>query len=208
MKKYTITFLLMALAIGLVYSSSARVQNKTKRTVSEIHFHSEEIAHPVEYSNLRIRGKETKFSSMFEKGNKKLQKPLRPEMEFEEDDDFWEHLSFTATNVSDKTIVYLRTYIYLYTKEDIENLSRGAETKNQAIMAIEFGVPATKPPFAQSLEPGQSITLTPPQFQLNNARQSVEQSAAPIVRVGVFADGIYFADGSNWTFEGKIYPPK
>ncbi len=210
MKRYTRAFLLLALAIGLVYSSSARVQNKTKRTVSEIHFHSEEIAHPVEYSNLRIRGKEAKFSSMFEKGNEKLQKHLRPETEFEEDDDFWERLSFTVTNVSDKTIVYLRTNIYLYTKEALEGFSTDKDTggRGEASMAIEFGAPSQPPPFATSLQPGESTKLIVPEFQLEHARQRVQQFSTPIVRVGIFAMAIYFADGSSWSFDGKMWPPK
>src|SRR5262249_16655003 len=108
MKKHTITFLLIVLAIGLiglVYSSSARVQKKIKRTFSEMHFHPDSTTHPVEFSSLKIRGKSYKFSSMFEEGNMRLEKSLRPETEFEENDDFWEHLFFDVTNVSEKTIV-------------------------------------------------------------------------------------------------------
>jgi len=45
---------------------------------------------------------------MFEKGNEKLQKPVSPEAQFNENDDFWEHISLGVKNVSDRTIVYLK----------------------------------------------------------------------------------------------------
>jgi hypothetical protein len=203
MKRHIAISVFMLLAIGITYSSSARVQSKAKRTVSEIHFHSKWITHPVEYSDLKIRGKNAKLSSMFEEGNEKLEKPLHPETEFEEDDDFWEHLSFKVTNVSDNTIVYLKTHIYLYTSDGVMSQT------NQASLAIPFGNPLNfDPPFAESLKPGESITLTIPESQLNYARQTMQQVTSPIVRVGIFARDIYFADGSNWSFDGKIFPAK
>jgi hypothetical protein len=205
MRRYTITFtlFLMVFVIGLVYSSSARVQEKTKRAVSKIQFYRKEITPPVEYSGLKIKDKTPQFSSMFEEGNEKLQKALLPEMEFEEDDDFWEHLSFDVTNVSDKTIVYLRTNIYLYTREGVQDGS------SQASMAIEFGNPLKfGPPYEESLKPGESKTFTVPEFQMDYARQKARQLTSPIIRVGIFARDIYFADGFNWTFDGRVFPPK
>src|SRR5262245_17891547 len=163
MKKQSITLMVLAIVlIGLVYSSSARVQNKTKRTVSEMHFHPDSTTHPVEFANLKIRGKSYKFSSMFEEGNKRMEKPLRPEMEFEEDDDFSEHLFFDVTNVSEKPIVYLRTAINLYSKDWVQrraDKNRDHEAFNKkedvAIMVIEFGDPSNlDPPHMWSLKPG------------------------------------------------------
>jgi hypothetical protein len=203
---------LMIGLMGLVFSSSAEVQNKTKRTVSKIHFYSEWITPPVEYSDLEIKGKKSEFSSMFERNNEKLEKPLRPETEFEEDDDFWEHLSFNVTNVSDKTIVYLKTSIYLYTKEQVQSFSAKEQSQSEggeASMAIEFGN-ALKfdPPYEESLGPGESRKFTIPEFQLDYARQKIQQFNSPIVRVGIFARTVFFADGSSWTFDGKVFPPK
>ncbi len=216
MRKHTIIFLLITLAIGLVgvvYSSSARVQNKTKRTVSEIRFYSELITCPVQYSNLKIKGKKSEFSSMFEKDNKRLEKPPRPETEFEEDDDFWEHLAFSVTNVSDKTIVYLQTNVYLYTKEAIDRYSAKEQVDNpysegEAGLAITFGDSSNfNPPYKESLKPGESKSLTVDPQMLDYIRLKVQQFSSPIVRVGIFASIIFFADGSSWSFSGKVFPP-
>jgi len=215
MKKRTITFLLMVLATGLVYPSSAEVQNKTKRTVSEMHLHPEGITHPVEYSNLKIRGKSSEFSSMFEKGNKRLEKPLRPETEFEEDDDFWEHLSFDVTNVSEKTIVYLDTAINLYARDVIQRMTdknRDHEAFAQedvAGMAIEFGDHSNfDPPYTWSLKPGESTTITIDPEMRDFVRRQILQFSSPVIRVGMHTSLIFFADGSSWSFSGVVNPPE
>ncbi|MCI0549591.1 MAG: hypothetical protein L0287_01410, partial [Anaerolineae bacterium] len=215
MKRYTIVFLFMLLVAGLVYSSSARVQNKTKRTISEIHFHSKEITPPVKFSNLKIRNKRSEFSSMFEEKNRRLEKPVDPRTEFEEDDDFWEHISFDVTNVSDKTITYLKTLIYLYTREELQSLrDTDGDTggRNMESAAIEFGVPfKVDPPYLESLEPGQTKTFAVSQIQihlLNYARNKVLQLPSPIVRVGIYAMVVQFSDGYSWTYDGKIFPPE
>jgi len=192
--------LLVGVAFFVAFSSSARVQEKTKRTVSKTHFHSKWITPPVEYSDLKIRGKQSKFSSMFEEGNERLQKALSPEMEFEEDDDFWEHLSFDVTNVSDKTIVFIRTYVFMYTKEGIRSHSR------QSGASIDFGNPF--PPAITSLKPGESKTLTLDPVMLDHVRQKVQQLTTPVVRIGIFADSVYYDDGYRWGFDGKVFPPK
>ena len=125
MNKHTKKFLLIVLATmligGLVYSSSAKkLQSKTKRSVGEMHFYPDSVTPPVKFSELRIRGwKRSELSSMFEKGNKRLEKPIKPEAEFEDDDDFWEHLSFDVTNTSQKTIIYLDVAINLYSKDAV-----------------------------------------------------------------------------------------
>ena len=205
----------MVLATGLVYSSSAEAQDKTKRTVSEMHLHAEEIAHPVEYSNLKIREKSSEFSSMFEKGNKRLEKPLRPETEFEEDDDFWEHLSFDVTNVSDKTIVCLRTTINLYAKDVIQRMAdknRDHEAfahEDVAIMAIDFGDSSNiGPPHTWSLKSGESTTITIDPEMRDFVRRQLLQFSSPVIRVGINTSMIHFADGSSWSFSGIVNPPK
>jgi hypothetical protein len=215
MKEHTITFLLMVLVTGLVYSSSAKVQNKIKRTVSEMHLHPEGITHPVEYSNLKVKGQSSEFSSMFEKGNKRLEKLLRPETEFEEDDDFWEHISFDVTNVSEKTIVYLDTTINLYAKDVIQRIAdknRDHEAfahEDVAIMAIEFGDSSNvDPPHRWSLKPGESTTITIDPEMRDFVRRQVLQFSSPVIRVGINASLIFFDDGSSWSFSGIVKPPK
>jgi hypothetical protein len=215
MKMRTITVPLMALVTGLVYSSSAKVQNKIKRTVSEMHLYPEGITHPVEYSNLKIKGKSSEFSSMFEKGNKRLEKLLRPEMEFEEDDDFWEHISFDVTNVSEKTIVYLDTTINLYAKDVIQRIAdknRDHEAfahEDVAIMAIEFGDSSNvDPPHRWSLKPGESTTITIDPEMRDFVRRQVLQFSSPVIRVGINASLIFFDDGSSWSYSGIVKPPK
>jgi hypothetical protein len=215
MKKHTITVLLMVLVTGLVYSSSAKVQNKIKRTVSEMHLHPEEITHPVEYSNLKVKGQSSEFSSMFEKGNKRLEKLLRPETEFEEDDDFWEHISFDVTNVSEKTIVYLDTTINLYAKDVIQRIAdknRDHEAfahEDVAIMAIDFGDASNiGPPHTWSLKPGESTMITIDPEMRDFVRRQVLQFSSPVIRVGINASLIFFDDGSSWSYSGIVKPPK
>jgi hypothetical protein len=106
--------------IGFDYSSAVKPQSKMKRSVGELHFYPDSVTPPVKFSELRIRGwKRSELSSMFEKGNKRLEKPIKPEAEFEDDDDFWEHLSFDVTNTSQKTIIYLDVAINLYSKDRV-----------------------------------------------------------------------------------------
>ena len=74
MKRYAIAFFLFAFITSMVilaHSSSANIQGKTKRTISKIQFYSEWITPPVEYSALKVKGKKTEFSSMFERGDRK-----------------------------------------------------------------------------------------------------------------------------------------
>ena len=199
-KTFTISIAILAIALLLfAFSGLAKTQGKTKRTVSKIFFHPKTITPPVEYSKLKVRGRHSDFSSMFEEGNKKLQKSLRPEEEFEEDDDFWEHLSFDVTNVSDKAIVYVKTYVFLYTSEGATSLHR------QVALAIEFGSPFSES--GASLKPGESKSLTITPQMLYYAQQKVRQLTSPITRVGVFADSVYYEDGYYWEFDGKVFPP-
>lgn len=133
MKKYVAIFAIVASLTGMTYSSIAHEQDETKRTISKIYMHSKWINPPVEYTSVKVRGNKVAFSSMFEKGNETLQKPVSPEAKFKEGDDFWEHISLDVKNVSDRTIVYLKTHVYLYSKD-------GVETRVPDVpIAIEFG---------------------------------------------------------------------
>lgn len=219
MKKYKLAslfiVLLVAALIGLVYSSSAKLQNKTKRSVGEMHFYPDSATPPVKFSKLNIRGKSSDLSSMFEKGNKRLQKPLAPETEFEEDDDFWEHLSFNVTNTSQKTIVSLRIAINLYSKDVVERMAdkkRDNEAYNKedvAIMGLDYGDHANlNPPYTWSLISGESETITIDPAMRDYIRQQVMQFSSPITRVGVRASLIYFNDGSYWNSNGYNPPAK
>ncbi|MGH9754722.1 MAG: hypothetical protein ACREA2_18245 [Blastocatellia bacterium] len=220
MKKHTITFLLMVLAIGLiglVYSSSAKkLQSKMKRSVGEMHFYPDSVTPPVKFSELRIRGKRSEFSSMFEKGNKRLEKALRTETEFEDDDDFWEHLSFDVTNTSQKTIIYLDVAINLYSKDRVQRMADKSRDKEQftnkqdvAIMKLDYGDSSNfDPPYTWSLKPGESTTINIDPQMRDYVRQQVLQFSSPVIRVGVRASMIYFDDGSYWNSNGYNPPTK
>jgi len=145
----------------------------------------------------------------------RLEKPLRPEMEFEEDDDFWEHLSFDVTNVSEKTVVYLDTTINLYARDVIQRMAdrnRDHEAfahEDVAIMAIELGDPSNiDPPHRWSLKPGESTTITIDPEMRDFVRRQVLQFSSPVIRVGINASLIFFDDGSTWSFSGIVKPPK
>src|SRR5262245_44551075 len=130
MKKYhflnlfiVLIILSVTILIGFGYSSAVKPQRKMKRSVGEMHFYPDSVTPPVKISGVKIRGKSSELSSMFEKGNKRLEKPIKPEAEFEDDDEFWEHLSFDVTNTSQKMIVYLEVAINLYSKDVIERMA-------------------------------------------------------------------------------------
>ncbi len=195
--RYTIILLITMLTIGLSYTSPAKVQDKTKRTVSKIRFHSKSITPPVEYSNLKIRGKKVKFRSMFEPGSKKSEELLTEDTEqdtvFEEDDDFWEHITVDVTNIWDKEIIFLNTYIYFYTAEGENN------EKDVGAVGIELN---------ESLKPRETKALALSQFMIDYGRARLINLRVPIVKVGIFAYVVRFADGSSWTFDGKTFPAK
>jgi hypothetical protein len=220
MKKYKLTSLFIVLLvtslIGLVYSSSAKLQNKTKRSVGEMHFYPDSATPPVKFSKLNIRGKSSDLSSMFEKGNKRLQKALRPETEFEEDDDFWEHLSFDVTNVSEKTLVSLRIAINLYSKDVVERMAdksrdeeRLTNKQDVGIMELDYGDASNlNPPYSWRLIPGESQPITIDPEMRAYVRNKVQEFSSPIIRVGICASMIYFDDGSYWNSNGYNPPTK
>ena len=221
MKKHTITFLLMVLAIGLiglVYSSSAKkLQSKTKRSVGEMHFYPDSVTPPVKLSELKIRGwKRSELSSMFEKGNKRLEKPIKPEAEFEDDDDFWEHLSFDVTNTSQKTIIYLDVAINLYSKDVVERMADKSRDKEKftnkrdvAIMKLDYGDSSKlDPPYYWRLIPGESQSIIINYQMAAYVRDKVQKFSSPIIRVGIRASIIYFDDGSYWNSNGYNPPTK
>jgi hypothetical protein len=155
--------------IGFDYSSAVKPQSKMKRSVGELHFYPDSVTPPVKFSELRIRGwKRSELSSMFEKGNKRLEKPIKPEAEFEDDDDFWEHLSFDVTNTSQKTIIYLDVAINLYSKDRVERMADKSWDKEQftnkkdvAIMKLDYGdAPKLNPPYSWRLIPGESQLIS------------------------------------------------
>src|SRR5215475_145517 len=222
MNKHTKKFLLIVLATmligGLVYSSSAKkLQSKTKRSVGEMHFYPDSVTPPVKFSDLRIRGwKRSELSSMFEKGNMRLEKPIKPEAEFEEDDDFWEHISFDVTNTSQKTIIYLNVAINLYSKHAVELMADKKRDKERltnkgeiAIMELDYGDSSNlNPPYSWRLIPGESQPITIDYQMAAYVRDKVQQFSSPIIRVGVRASMIYFDDGSYWNSNGYNPPTK
>ena len=193
----TVIAFLALVSLFIAFSGSSRIQRKTKRTVSKIIFHPTSVTPPVEYSNLTVRGKRSEFSSMFEEGNRKLEKPLRQKEEFEEEDDFWEQLSFDVTNVSDKTIFFIRTYVFMYTDEGVRS------GKRQSGATIDFGNPFS--PSVTSLRPEETITLRLDPMMIDYVRQKNQQLSSPIIRIGIYADSVYFEDGYKWGFDGKLY---
>jgi hypothetical protein len=222
MNKHTKKFLLIVLATmligGLVYSSSAKkLQSKTKRSVGEMHFYPDSVTPPVKFSELRIRGwKRSELSSMFEKGNKRLEKPIKPEAEFEDDDDFWEHLSFDVTNTSQKTIIYLDVAINLYSKDAVELMADKKRDKERltnkqdvAIMELDYGDASNlNPPYSWRLIPGESQPIIIDYQMAAYVRDKVQQFSSPIITVGISASMIYFDDGSYWNSNGYNPPTK
>jgi len=224
MKKYhflnlfiVLIILSVTILIGFDYSSAVKPQSKMKRSVGEMHFYPDSVTPPVKFSELRIRGwKRSELSSMFEKGNKRLEKPIKPEAEFEDDDDFWEHLSFDVTNTSQKTIIYLDVAINLYSKDAVELMADKKRDKERltnkqdvAIMELDYGDSSNlNPPYSWRLLPGESQPLIIDYQMAAYVRDKVQQFSSPIIRVGISASMIYFDDGSYWNSNGYNPPTK
>lgn len=183
--------------------SIAQMQGIVKRTISEIKFYPNTVIPPVRLHGLNVNGKTVKFSSMFEDGNKRLEKPVKPDEEFEEDDNFIEKTTFEVTNVSNKTIIWVRFMVHYYTRSGVSKRSLDAA----------FGVDYGRPVFVNksintwTLAPGQTATISIPQEILSDLRKFVNGLKEPIVRVGIYPAAIIFDDGWKWSgVSGKFFP--
>jgi hypothetical protein len=195
-------FVLFTVCLFVTLSGFAKVQERTKRTISNIQFYRDEVTCPVQYFTPRIKGKEAKFGSNFTPGREERNRPDAPESQFEADDDFWEHLSVGIVNVSDKTVVYVNTYVYLYSADAV------ASGNLDAAMMIHFGNAQAEPPYKEALKPGESKILTLHQSQLDYARNKLRNLRAPTVKVGIFAETVQYDDGSYWMYSGRVYRPE
>src|SRR5262245_59006629 len=139
-----------------------------KRSVGEMHFYPVSVTPPVKLSGLKIRERSSELNSMFEEGNKRLEKPIKPETEFEEDEDFWEYLSFDVTNTSKKMIVYLEVDVNLYSKDALELIAdkkrdeeRLTNKLDVVMLGLNYGDTSNlNPPYSWRLLPGESQPIT------------------------------------------------
>lgn len=196
----------MSFVIALIgfsnFSILANVQEKTKRSISEMFYYPKTAISPVKFHKVKVRGKDVKLSTMFEEGNKHLEKALKPDEEFEEDDDFLESITFDVMNRSDRKITYMTVLVYIYTKNGVKNRSFDDAI---AIDYGAYGAPLTSNSWV--LNPGDSITVSIPERKIPRLRQSLERLGSPIIRVGIHTNKIAFEDGSIWNFDGKIHSP-
>src|SRR5215813_7700440 len=120
---FVLSLLIMAVVISFATAPHntgwAKTQGKVKRTISEIKFSPNTVIPPVKIHRMRVGVKLVEMSTMFEEGNRKLEKVVKPEEEFEEEDDFYERINFDATNTSEKKIVFIRFMVYFYSKDGV-----------------------------------------------------------------------------------------
>jgi hypothetical protein len=188
-------------AMALYTSHSAKAQDKTKRTISLLHYHPSTATPPIKLHDLKIDGKTVNFSSMFEEGNKMLQKKVTPDAEIEVEDDFLEKMTFQVTNVFDKRATFIRFMVHLYTEEGVRKRSF------DAAIPIYYG----RPPgisYPWGINPEETESISIPVEMFPDIRRVVSDLGAKVIRVGVYANMVGFNDGSMWTTSGKIYPPK
>jgi hypothetical protein len=98
-------------------------------------YHPKTATPPVKLHDLKIDGNAVNFSSMFEEGNKLLQKKITPDEEIEAEDDFLEKMTFQVTNEFDKRVTFIRLLVHLYTEEGVRKRSF------DAAIPIDFGRP-------------------------------------------------------------------
>src|SRR5215510_2839249 len=83
------------------------------------------------------------------------------------------------------------------------------QKRDVAIMLIEDGNRSNlDPPYPWSLGPGESTIITIDPEMRDYVRPQVLQFSSPIIRVGVHASTIVFADGSSRDASGIVSPPK
>jgi len=200
-KTFALSLLIMAVVISFAfawrYIGSAKAQGKVKRTISEIKFYPSSVIPPVIIHTMRVRGKQVEMSTMFEEGNRRLEKTIKPEEEFEEQDDFCEHIKFDAANRSEKKITYVRFRMYFYTQEGLAR-----RTLDTAI-EIDYG-PAKYGETPNRINPGERATISIPEEMLPELRMEILRVGGQIVRVGVYVDVIHFEDGTMWNWDGSV----
>ncbi len=181
--------------------SVATAQEKEKRTISELHYHPKDAILPVKIG-AKVKGKAVKLGSMFEEGNKFLEKPVKPEEEFEEEDNnFIESTTFEITNLTEKKIVFLRLMIQLYTKEAVKKRSFSTA------FVLDFGPPETEDGPRGYIDPGETKFISIPNRIKQDLRNEISRQESEIVRVGVYAKLIAFEDDSTWeSYTGKYTP--
>ncbi|HMV85755.1 MAG TPA: hypothetical protein PLD20_13680 [Blastocatellia bacterium] len=188
-------------AMVLFMSLQAKTQEKTKRTISLMYYHPKGSIPPVKLHELKIDGKSVNFSSMFEEGNKRLEKKVNPDEEVEVEDDFLEKMTLQVTNTYDKRIIFIRFMVYLYTAEGLKKPSF------DAAIPIDYG----RPPGMNSpwkIDPGETITFSIPEEMYIDIRRIVRDLGAKVVRVGVYANMVGVVDGTTWTTNGKFSGPR
>jgi hypothetical protein len=196
---------LFTVALPSVNSGSAKTQKaqkaNPKRSVSEIRFYRGVTVPPLKIHNVKVRDKTVRLSTMFEEGNEKAQKPLIPEEEFDETDDFYEKLQFDATNRSDKIIKLIEFALYFYTREGL------AKPSFDAALLINYatGNGAGQP---NPINPGETVTISLSENHLIELRDQISNLKSEIVRVGIYANFVIFEDGVIWNFTGSFQRPE
>jgi hypothetical protein len=202
-KWYVLGFVALISVLLLHFPGSAKIQRKVKRTISEIKYHPKRVTQPLKFHGLKVKGKVVEFSSMFEEGNKFLEKAVRPGAELEEDDDFLDEMTFEVTNQSDKTITFINFMIHLYTEEGVRKRSF------DVAFPVAYGKVPGSPglPAAWVLHPGETTSVSVTEQIYPELRKVINNIVSKVVRVGVYAQTIAFEDGSRWKFDGKFYGP-
>lgn len=188
----------LAVVLFLVtYMGSKAMQGQSqrpRRTVSELNYLRGNAKSPVRLQGLKIGNVEVNFSTMAP-GREQPGRTVKPDEEFDADDDFLEKLSFETINVSEKRIVYIRFMVHLYSAEAVNRQSF------DAAFAVDYGRPeiAGQGVAVWKIEPGGTATIRIPGSMIADVRKVVAGFKSPIVRVGVYANMIDFEDGSGWT---------
>lgn len=200
-----IAVIAFALTLHLIGPAKIQGQGKVKRTISELKYYPSTVKPPVRVRGLKVNGQEVNFSSMFEEDNRRLEKPVRSDEEFEEGDDFIEKTTFEVINVSEKKIIWIRFMMHLYTQNGVNKRSF------DAAFAVDYGRPAFahKPPYSWVISPGETATISIPEEMLPDVRRIIGEIGSKIVRVGVYASVVEFDDGSSWSgTSGRFSTPK
>jgi len=168
-------------------------------------YYPKTVIPPVKIHGLKVKGKDVELSTMFEEGNKRLEKPVREEAQFDEDDDFLEHATFEVSNRSDKPVEFIEFAVKLYTEEGVKKRSF------DYAFFIYYGM--LRPDGTRDiLNPGDTVTVSISDAMAAQNYQplfdELRKIAPQTVRVGIHINRLIFKDYSSWDFDGTFTPSK
>jgi hypothetical protein len=165
------------------------MQDKVKRYITEKKLYPIDARPPLEYLSVKIHSQNYKFDEEFEAGN-----------------DFLDGFSFEIKNQSEKNIRFIIFNLFLYVDEK-EHPPLAAFQLVHGTAPFPGG-PVNYP----TIKPGEMATISSGDKLFEDVmkitREKIKGHEAEIIRIGIYAQKVYFDDYTSWLFSGEIRPWK